>query len=76
MMTPEEKLEFENMKRAVADLTEFMILKKQHQITYPFDDASRKIIGVGFIARGSETTPAGSILVNSNEGPLKLLYAT
>lgn len=75
-MTPEQTAQFEDMLRKVDKVYQWMEAKQKQQITFPVDDASRKVLGVGFMSRGTEVTPAGTVIVNSNEGPLKLLYAT
>lgn len=74
-MSPEERKQFEEMSRKLEELTTFMNDEKEKQNTSLVDDAARKLTGIGFIGRTAETVAAGSILVQSNEGPIKLLYA-
>lgn len=74
-MNPEQTEQFNEMIRKVGELYEWMKQKKTSQITTPVDDASRKNMGVGFIGKTADTTPAGSLLVNTQEGPVKILYA-
>lgn len=76
MLTPEEKAQFDQMQQQIAELSEWMKQKKQQQISFPLDDASRITMGIGFIGKDSTTTPTGALIVNSPEGPIKILYAT
>ncbi len=75
-MTPEQERQFNEMIRKTNEVYEFMQQKKRQQISVPVDDASRKNMGLGFIARGTETTPVGSLLVQTQEGIVKVLYAS
>lgn len=75
-MTPEQEIQFNEMLRKVDEIYRWMEQKQKNQITFPVDDASRKNMGIGFIGKTTDTTPAGSFLVNSPEGPVKILYAT
>ena len=75
-MTPEQETQFNEMLRKVDEMYRWMEQKKTAQISFPVDDASRKNIGIGFIGKTTDTTPAGALLVNSPEGPIKILYAT
>lgn len=43
-MTPEEKKQFDQMKRDIEDLKTFMEEKKRQQISFPVDEASKEII--------------------------------
>lgn len=43
-MTPEQLAQFEEMKRQLAQLIEFMRQRKEQQLTYPLDAASKAII--------------------------------
>lgn len=74
-MNPEEKQQFSDMQAQLAALTQFMEEKQRNQISFPVDDASRKNMGLGFIGKSTTTTPTGSLLVNTNEGIVKILYA-
>jgi hypothetical protein len=43
-MTEEEKKQFEQLKRDVEELKQFVSQKKEQQITFPLDLPSQKII--------------------------------
>jgi hypothetical protein len=74
-MSPEERQQFNDMQARIQELEQFVQSKQRNQITFPVDDASRKNMGLGFIGKDPTTTVAGSLLVNTNEGPMKILYA-
>lgn len=65
------------MESRIATLEEEAKNRKQQQISYPIDDASRKTIGMGVMTPvdSSITTPAGAVTVDTNVGPLKVLVA-
>jgi len=65
---------FESMRgKNIEELFEFMEAMKNG--TMPLNDNQRVLNGLGFFGRETGTTPAGTILVNSPEGPIKLLTA-
>jgi ATP phosphoribosyltransferase len=43
-MTPEEKLKMEELERIVAELKAWVEARKEQQIAYPLDQASKDII--------------------------------
>lgn len=43
-MTPEEKEEFEGLKREVEELKQYVAQKKEQQISFPLDETSATII--------------------------------
>jgi len=65
---------FESLRgKNIDELIEFMEALKNG--TIPLNDNQRVLSGIGFFGRETGTTPAGTILVNSPEGPIKLLTA-
>lgn len=63
--------EFDALKQKVAEMGEFIEQLKNG--TTPTSDARRITDGIGFIGRDADTTPGGCIIVNSPEGPIKVL---
>lgn len=47
-MTPEEKKQFDQMKRDIEDLKQYVSQKKYQQISNPIDEASKEIIKTTF----------------------------
>ena len=74
-MNEQERQRFEKAMEKVEAVYDWMQERKTQQISAPCDDASRKIIGVGFTGRTSDTVAAGGIIVDTNEGPVTLLHA-
>ena len=68
MFTPEERTEFDNLKREVASLKQF-IEQNFNQ------DGTPKQAALVISASDSVTTPVGSIRVSTNLGPRNILIA-
>lgn len=63
---------FESLRgKDIDELFEFVQSIKNG--TVPLNDNLRVTSGVGFIGRTTDTTPGGAIIVNSPEGPIKIL---
>lgn len=43
-MTPEEKLQFEQMKRDIEELKQYVTQRKEQQLSFPLDPATTEII--------------------------------
>lgn len=70
-MNEEEKEKFEELSRKVNEIYDFVSQAKAG--TLPVNDNTRISNGIGFIGRTSDTTPGGAIIVNSPQGPIKIL---
>lgn len=72
-MNEEQTRQFNEMVAKVNEIYEWMRQEKNGIIL--IDENKRKTMGIGFIGKTGDTTPAGALLVNSPEGIIKLLYA-
>lgn len=85
-MDKDQQLQFEETARKVDEIYSFFESLKGKNIdelfefiqslkngTAPLNDNVRVTSGIGFIGRTTDTTPGGAILVNSPEGPIKIL---
>lgn len=73
-MPPEIKQQLDNMQNQITALSQKLNESQTNVISLPVPDETRKNIGIGFISRETDVTVSGSILCNSNEGQIKLLY--
>lgn len=64
-MSPEQFEQFQEMIHKVDELYEFMMQKKEQQISLPLDDASRNILG-GVAYDGGGSTTKTQIYTDSN----------
>lgn len=72
-MTPEQEQKFNDMIRKTDEVYEFMLSQKNG---FEADSEAKRVSnGLGFIGRDVTTTPTGSVIVNTPEGPIKVLVA-
>lgn len=74
-MDSQTEQRIKELEMQVKMLMEYKEARERQQISYPVDAASRIAMGVGISGRTTDTTPAGSILVNTNQGVVKILVA-
>lgn len=75
MLTPEERAEFEDIRNRLT-LAERKLESTGtglFRVGELIPNEVRIGMGVGFIGRTTDTTPGGAIIVNSPEGPIKIL---
>lgn len=70
-MDEDQRIQFEEAMRKVDEMYEHF-QQTQHGAK-PVDDSQRITNGIGFIGRTTDTTPGGALIVNSPEGPIKVL---
>lgn len=76
-MTPEQQQALAAFQQILPELKSALAWVKARQsqlIPTPVDDQIRLAIGLGVFGIGTDTTPVGSIYVDTNRGKYKILH--
>lgn len=77
-LTPEQVQALAVLQQILPELKGALAWVKARQsqlIPTPVDDQIRLAIGLGVFGTGTDTTPAGSVYVDTNRGKFKILHA-